>query len=375
MSKIKGLLQLNSSYEQSNVLSFSLCLTPGEVLVVTMVSAVIAFNGLLGNLVVMSSVLGDRKYTDNPTNLLLCSLAVADLLVCLIAAPVFICALYLPILRICGSIIASLGFASVGGIVSLTVNRFISIIWSLKYPRLVTSSRVKTVISLNWATSIGVFVNKMAGQEANQALQSQVGIFLLPLAMVTVLMCYVWIYKKSKEHQNAIKKQTHAITGQQAGREADFNSILSLFLVTGTFLIAWLPPALIFIIVDEDKNPRTFYRYGAFVIPLVLANSAFNPVIYYLRGGNFRTVLARFYRIHISSRRFHHEPRTCYFVGRRVNALNDFQLESSMNETPEIIIHRGRWCDLDNSGSSHITKANCDGLKESRNAPVHRPIQ
>lgn len=293
----------NSSDISVGDLKASMFLSASETLSLTILVSVSMLIGVVANSLVILAFLDGRSYSENPTNLLLLSQTIADLRVNLITSSLYIYNLYDWVFGYFLSLGKLFGFASVESIVSLTVNRLISVYWSLEYPRIVTSQRVQCVVILQWSLSCVLCALNVVGESTPSAAQLQRNMrYLNLLAVIIFLGCYIAIYKVSVSHRKEIENQLHGITGKQAGREADFKSVSSLLFVTISFIVGWLPVTLVATILDRDRSPTIFYRYIIISSIFVLYSSAINPFIYYLRSENFRLFVQRFHRIYIAPR-------------------------------------------------------------------------
>ncbi|KAM7394014.1 hypothetical protein PAMP_020843 [Pampus punctatissimus] len=112
------------------------------------------------NLLVIISISHFRQL-HSPTNLILLSLAISDLLVGLLVMPLvtvhFIETCWLLGDLMCGlSCIVNFTFtsASVGNMVLISIDRYVAICYPLHYPNKVTRSRVEVCVCLCWACSL-----------------------------------------------------------------------------------------------------------------------------------------------------------------------------------------------------------------------------
>uniref|UniRef100_UPI0037E76CB8 trace amine-associated receptor 13c-like n=1 Tax=Semicossyphus pulcher TaxID=241346 RepID=UPI0037E76CB8 len=128
------------------------------VLLYTLLSSIAVLTVVLNLLVIIS--ISHFRQLHTPTNLLLLSLAISDLLVGLLVMPVetvrFIetCWLLGDVMCALSYIIGfSLTSASVGNMVLISVDRYVAICYPLQYSNQVTRSRVELSVCLCWACS------------------------------------------------------------------------------------------------------------------------------------------------------------------------------------------------------------------------------
>ncbi|XP_070765687.1 trace amine-associated receptor 13c-like [Enoplosus armatus] len=136
----------------------SMSVTPTARLIITLLCCIALLTVMLNLLVIIS--ISHFRQLHTPTNLILLSLAVSDLLVGLAVIPSAIL-----LLQSCGfqdqitcALSYLLGFiltsASVGNMVLISVDRYVAICDPLRYSSMITPSRVKISVSLCWFCSV-----------------------------------------------------------------------------------------------------------------------------------------------------------------------------------------------------------------------------
>ncbi|XP_051233081.1 trace amine-associated receptor 13c-like isoform X11 [Dicentrarchus labrax] len=132
--------------------------TPKAMLIKTLLSCITLLTVTLNLLVVISISHFRQLYT--PTNLILLSLAVSDLLVGLTVMPLTIFSqqscMFIDKITCTFSYLMSfiLTSASVGSMVLTSVDRYVAICYPLRYSSMVTTSRVKVCVSVCWFCSV-----------------------------------------------------------------------------------------------------------------------------------------------------------------------------------------------------------------------------
>lgn len=276
--------------------------TPIEILALLTLVTLLSIVGTTGNLLVIISIFNqdfNLSVTDNPTNLLLLSQAVADLLVSCASGPAYDYTLYVPKASFVSASLGQLtGAASVGNLVLLTLNRFVSIHSPLKYSRFVTPSRTKVAIVLSWTISLMFGILAVVGYRLNIRQITETAKFYMIPSFFVIAGCYVYMYIKARYHKKQIKRMSYQPTGHQAGLEKDLKSLFSLLLVSGTFFLTWVPFTIFTFVLDPEEDPIRYSRILLFLLPLIILNSALDPIIYYFRSTKFRQVLRRLERRH-----------------------------------------------------------------------------
>lgn len=348
---VSSQLESNSNDSQTRDFSTSMLLASSEIVVITIVTLITVFVGVMANGLVVVFATLKQDYFDNPTNLLLLNQAVSDGAFCLVTGSMSIYNLYHWIFETHLLIAKCIGLVSFQSLVLLTMNRLISVYWPLKYPRWITPGRVKIVVAVTWIVSSLVGIANLVGRQIKAGELQRNARYISLLSYIIVLMCHVLLYRKSLYHRKAIKSQIHGITGMQAGRQADFSSVRSLAIVTMTAAVGWLPSTLVGLVVDRDKNPNIFYRYIMRFIICAIFSSAINPFIYYLRSQSFGLYCQRLRRFYIAPhpesvtgkcrtmestmRRGYHKPVINIF-NAETGRVGDVFVISASNRSPNV---------------------------------------
>ncbi|XP_037344747.2 trace amine-associated receptor 13c-like [Pungitius pungitius] len=252
------------------------------------------------NLLVIISICHFRQL-HSPTNLLILSLAVSDLLVGLLLMPVEI--LYIEACWFLGDILCTAYYlvdyvitsASVANMVLISADRYIAICDPLHYPTKVTTRRVQNYVCFGWISSaifrffllhdhlekpgrsnscLGecvVVINYAAG------VADLVFTFIIPILCIIVL--YLRVFVAALSQARAMRPRVAAPTARRAvtAKKKEMKAAGTLGLVVIVFLFCFCPyyyPAL------AGKDTSIDASSAAFDIWLAHFNSCLNPVIY-----------------------------------------------------------------------------------------------
>ncbi|XP_029980172.1 trace amine-associated receptor 13c-like [Sphaeramia orbicularis] len=270
------------------------------------------------NLMVIISVAHFRQL-HTPTNLLLLSLAVSDLLVGLVLMPAEIllkmtcwflgdsmCSLYTFLAWWSVS-------ASVGDMVLISVDRYVAICDPLHYTNKVTVKRVKVCICLCWfcsgcfcfgilndgLTHLGkyricqgecvIFINFVAGAI------DLVATFILPISAIIAL--YMSVFVVAVSQARAMRSHITSITAQRSGKavanKSELKAAGSLGVLVVVFLSCFCP---FYILSLTDNSLIASLPYMTFVMYL---NSCLNPLIYSLFYPWFRKAVRLIFTLQI----------------------------------------------------------------------------
>ncbi|KAM6934105.1 trace amine-associated receptor 8a-like [Xenentodon cancila] len=275
---------------------------PNTVLLIYVLLSSIALITVALNLLVIISISHFRQL-HTPTNLLLLSLAVSDLLVGLLLMPVEI--IYIVFCWFLGDVMCTLYYivdyvitsASVANMVLISLDRYIAICDPLRYQSKVTASTAQICVCLCWIGSVVyrllllydhlekpgmsnscygecvVVINRIAG------VTDMVFTFIIPITIITVL--YFRIFVVALSQARMLRSHAGAAIGQCSGpvtvRKSEMKAASTLGIVVVAFLICFCPyyfPTL------EGEDTLVDASSVAFEIWLAHFNSCLNPVVY-----------------------------------------------------------------------------------------------
>ncbi|XP_039674275.1 trace amine-associated receptor 13c-like [Perca fluviatilis] len=254
------------------------------------------------NLLVIISISHFRQL-HTPTNLLLLSLAVSDLLVGLLLMPVEI--IYIEACWFLGDIVCTLYYlvdyiitsASVANMVLISVDRYIAICYPMHYPTKVTKRRVQISVCLCWILS-GFYRILLLHDHLEQPGRSSscfgecvvvinyiegvvdlVFTFIIPIIVIIVL--YFRVFMVAVSQARVIRLQITALKAQRSGtvtaKKKEVKAARTIGVVIVVFLFCFCPyyfPTL----AGQDTSVDA--SAAPFEIWLAHFNSCLNPVIY-----------------------------------------------------------------------------------------------
>ncbi|KAM9704357.1 trace amine-associated receptor 13c-like [Menidia menidia] len=277
--------------------------SPSEKLLLSVVlSSISALTASLNLLVIIS--ISHFRQLHTPTNLLLLSLAVSDFLVGFLW---FFQVLMVDGCWYLGELVCSLFSAldtvltsvSVGNMVLISADRYLSICDPLRYPTKVTVNRVQLWISLCWTASLLYAVlilrehfeqlgryNSCTGEclVAVDLVKQAVDLFLTFIAPVTTIIClYLRVFMVVVSQVRAMRSHITAASQQHSGKiiikKSELNAAGTLGVVVVVFLMCLCPYFCISLTGQAlPLNDSSFFV----VTGLFYFNSCLNPLIYAL---------------------------------------------------------------------------------------------
>ncbi|XP_065121169.1 trace amine-associated receptor 13c-like [Paramisgurnus dabryanus] len=265
------------------------------------------------NLLVIISISHFKKL-HTPTNMLILSLAVADLLVGLIIMPldaiklIETCWYFGDIF--CGLFLITMGMlfsASFNSLVVIAVDRFVAVCYPLQYERTVTTTKTVIVICLCWFYSTAynttivtsnnffnsshrtdgcygdcTFATGLAWRVADQI----VSFFLPCILLITLYLRIFYVAKQQVRVINSLVKRGKHVTERSMRRISESKAALTLGLIVVIHLLCWLP--IYFFSLCTTVIPVAVLNS---IVWSMYSNSGINPLVYALFYPWFRKAI------------------------------------------------------------------------------------
>ncbi|XP_052423017.1 trace amine-associated receptor 13c-like [Carassius gibelio] len=278
----------------NNNLSCTRNIKPGAeyIIVYIFISTISVFTVFLNLLVIIS--IAHFKELHTPTNVLIFSLAVADLIVGLILTPVqgikliepcwyfgeIFCSIFL--ILFCVVVTASLG-----NLIIISVDRYIAVNDPLRYPARVNINRAVLSIVVNWVFScmysFFILYESIAYPEKNDTyvgkcmLFIKFGYIITDIIVTLVTPCCIiislymkicFIAKHQAEHINSLSDKK-AKSEKKAAR--------TLGIVVMVYLLCWIPYYIASLMLGQDTGDTLVINIMYWILCI---NSCLNPLIY-----------------------------------------------------------------------------------------------
>ncbi|XP_054429472.1 alpha-1D adrenergic receptor [Pteronotus mesoamericanus] len=316
---------------------------------------------VVGNLLVILSVACNR-HLQTVTNYFIVNLAVADLLLSTTVLPFSatmevlgfwafgraFCDVWAAVDVLCCT-------ASILSLCTISVDRYVGVRHSLKYPAIMTERKAAAILAMLWAVALVVSVGPLLGwkepvppderfcsitEEVGYAVFSSVCSFYLPMAVIIVMYCRVYVVARSttRSLEAGVKRERGkasdvvlrihcrgatsgtdgARQGMRSAKGHTFRSSLSvrllkfsrekkaaktLAIVVGVFVLCWFP--FFFVLPLGSLFPQLKPSEGVFKVIFWLGyfNSCVNPLIYPCSSREFKRAFLRLLRCQCRRRR------------------------------------------------------------------------
>ena len=308
--RVEGLSNGSSSPKMNHVLnitennlfmdSFNLSQnTSGEDTVSHIITSAINVPSMLvaivGNSLILAAILSTPSLR-SPAILLLCNLAVSDLLVGLVIQPLFIVSVFHSTSLLLTGIWFILSNSACGislcTLTAIAVDRFLALHYHLRYSTIVTSFRIKTFLTAQWLTNL-IFSGTVFFWSL-RIFSLYLTIFVC-LCLIISVFCYVRIFKIVRHQQKKIQCQHQAVNLPQGSTISNLlqfkKSAINSFLFFIVMVLFYIPASTYFSLFFITKTPwQSGWRVAT---TLVYINSSVNPFLYCWRMGDLRAAVMK----------------------------------------------------------------------------------
>lgn len=261
------------------------------------INAILPILTVLGNLLVILTVLVYRQLRV-PANLLVASLSVSDLLTGLVIQPSHAHNLLEAIqhnTKPCHDVSAILFdatgvltiTASLTSLGVITYDRYIAIVYSLRYVSVMTVSRTRLAILSLWIISTIMALTVSLLSPLFQAVRF---LFYTYGTLVTIFMIvlYTKLYRISRKHALKIKHEQSSF-GCNMENKHERRSLVTVAMVTMTLLFSFLPHVVLRTKMRLDTSHHLADDVARqFTLTVLLMNSTINPFLYFYRSPKLR---------------------------------------------------------------------------------------
>lgn len=272
----------NKDYDSSETILIINCLLNAALMPVAIV----------GNALVLVAIIRTPAIR-SASMLMICSLAVSDLLVGIMVQPFYI-AHHLTHGTVLFLLEGSIGHPVCGvsflTITAITVDRFIALHYHLRYATLVTKSRVKHTLLLIWVFSFALLGFYFWNKRVYRVL---LGVIIV-ICFIVSTFCYFRIYHILRHHLAEIRTQQRAVQSSNAESHHTYTgrfekSVMSTFVFYIALFTCYFP-MYIFLTLSGLLS-MDWHQQWNFSATLVFSNSAINPFLYRWRLRELRVAV------------------------------------------------------------------------------------
>ena len=269
--------------------------TPETIIIINCVlNAPLMLISILGNALVLAAIIRTPSIRSSPHMLMLCSLAVSDFLVGLVAQPINIAQQLTEDYIVNYAVMftgPSLCVVSLMTITAITVDRFLALHYHMRYATLVTESRVKYTLILIWLINFLLSGFVFWLPRVHKFVVAIVSIICLLICIAS----YVRIYCFIRRHQLQFYAQQQAVQRSDVGNDLNVarlkRSAMNTFVFFIVLIICYFPMYVLLTLVGLARKESQ--REWQFAITAVFMNSSINPFLYCCRLRELRTAVVK----------------------------------------------------------------------------------
>lgn len=266
-----------------------------ELKALTAINSIAGFIGIIGNVLVCFVVMKFRFLGRPKGELFIASLAVADLLVCVLAQPMYV--LYLHgVLPTCLNLIRKSitwisTLVSVSHLLSISIERFLSLYFLHRFSFFIPDHIIWTAIVLTWLIAIGFGAPAAIFRQARIVSQY----FVIAIVLVIPIL-YTGTFYIVHLQRKRIKEQLRAkpLSTSQKNFTSERKIVYMIAIVVGAFYLCFTPLIVLPFFFSIRVAPAVRVnglRAFPWVNTVAFCNSGLNPYVYYWQSWRFRLAL------------------------------------------------------------------------------------
>ena len=264
------------------------------VIINSVLNAPLMITSVIGNTMVLAAIIRTPSLR-SPSLILLCSLAVSDLLVGILGQPLYIATEITkvrihPTLRLSEIIQFLLCGVSLCTITSITLDRFAALHYHMRYAAIVTVRRVGYLLVTMW---IGVFT--LSGFYFLNKIIFFAGICVaICVCLLISTISYIRIFRIVQQHQLRIHFQRQALQRSDKRKISMVRlkkSAINSFIFYVFIILCYLPMLISLSLYTISRDDWT--TMWNFADTVVFMNSSINPILYCWRLRELRTAVSK----------------------------------------------------------------------------------
>ena len=277
--------------------------TRENLIAVAVINSVAAIPTIVLNLLIILAVVARRRLQTN-SNILVAWLAVLDLSSGLVVRP-FVIVLALKLIfshspyctfeKASTVAIIGNGVTSLGILVLISIDRYISIKYPLRYQTIVTKHRIKLGLVLVLSTGFLVTIQEVilavidSGTEIYFRYSKVRDLMLVIFAFLLIcIVSYTYCYIFSETRRQLKRLQLEQVSHEEAKRMKKENKAANtLMMILGALVLSYLPTIVLVIVTAFSDNiiiePHVIGILWSWITTFGLFSALFNPIIFFWR--------------------------------------------------------------------------------------------
>lgn len=264
---------------------------------VTSIDGIIAITGTIGNLLVLTVIFVQIRFS-TVSNILIANLAAVDLLTASVLIPGDICRhvcdrmgychvphTFVLLHRILAQYVVT---AAAVSLFVIAMERFIAIAFPFRYRSLFTRTRAMGCVALTW-TSGALITGIFHGLNIVYILN----VLVIFLILVTSFL-YIYIFSVALKHERKIATMHAQVPDLRRSSPVgvwERKSAKTMAIVLGVYMLCWVPSVVFYSVVRMDD--WIYPRMQFWINSVYYLNAVLDPFIYGVRSDKFRKEVRR----------------------------------------------------------------------------------
>ena len=253
---------------------------------------------IAGNVLVLAAVWRNPSLR-TPSIILLCSLAVSDLLVGFLALPLDIAVVLTPLYRVSSYLrlsearmflLIQLCCVSLETMTAISVDRYLALHYHMRYPNMMTSRHATCVAATFWCKNF--ILSLLSIWNKNTILL--VAVVVVALCLFISSITYSAIYRIVRHHQHQMHAQQQAVQSMNLEQNLKIQAkkrAANTFIYYICMVLCYFPEAVSFLIWMTYKEHWNIRWH--FADTILFMNSAINPFLYCWRNREVREAVLK----------------------------------------------------------------------------------
>ncbi len=200
--------------------------------------------------------------------------------------------------------IAKLGGAltSLGTLVSISIDRYVSIKHPLRYRTIVTKQRMKTSLLLTWTIGLLVTIHELvmavidSGTELYLQFSKVKDVLLIILGLFDIaVIAYTYCYVFSETRRQKKRLQTEQLSEEEAKRlKKDNKAASTLTIILAALVLTSIPAIILGVVITSTDNiiqPHTISVLWSWISTFGQLGNLFDPIIFFWRVKKLRRAM------------------------------------------------------------------------------------
>ena len=249
-----------------------------------------------GNLALLVALYRTAAFRDRLNYCYIISLALADLFIGLTMTPLYICyaLVYYPpwLVKFEGFLWIVTVTATTYSLSAVSLDRFISVVYPLHYPQVMTEKRCYRVIFLIWLGSIVFGFPRLVLNDFEQLEKLWIACSVATIIIPSLIMSFSYgkIFASVQRQRRSIAADSQ-LSSETLGNK---KGAVTIGIIVGVFVVTFLPSAVVYfmLLIENDPCKELQLNYIWLWVALVsFTHSSFNPWVYGFRYLDLRKAI------------------------------------------------------------------------------------